>query len=59
MHIYNKQRGFGEATCYIYGKINGQDVLLTEQEFERVRDRARKQREDIPKPKRPWWKFWG
>ena len=58
MHKFNTQRRFGEALCYIHGKINGQDVLLTHKEFQRIRTRAIKQPEDIPQPERPWWAFW-
>lgn len=58
MHKFNTQRKFGEANCYIHAKIEGRDALFTEDQVKVAVERARRQPEDIPRPLRPWWKFW-
>ena len=61
MHKFNSQRKFGEASCYIYARINGRHALFTEEQVAVAVERARRQPEDVPKPSRsrrlPWWQW--
>ena len=49
MHRFNTQRKFGAATCYIYTRIDGRDVLLTEEQVRVGKHRAKANREDVPR----------
>ena len=49
MHRFNTQRKFGSAACYIYTRIDGHDVLLTEHQFTEAKLRAKVNPEDLPR----------
>ena len=49
MHRVNTDRKFGSAHCYVYARIDGRDVLLTEHQFTEGKLRARVNPEDLPR----------
>jgi hypothetical protein len=60
--VNNDERKFGSSKGYIAVHIKRKNanfsLLMTENEFSQMVSRARVNKEDMPKMKKPWYCFW-